>query len=73
MVRAIRAGAIVVVIVMVFLVVVQTADADRCFQYSEEIGTVCDGRVESDPGQFEAPDAVEESLLNYTTYAYMEE
>jgi len=73
MVRAIRASVIVAVIVMVFLVVVQTADAERCFHYSEEVGIVCDGRVESDPGQFEVPDAVEDSLLDHVTYAYMED
>ncbi len=73
MVRARQASAIAATVVMALLIGVRTADANRCFHYDEEIGVVCDGRVESEPGQFQVPKEVEDSLLNYVTYAYMED
>jgi hypothetical protein len=59
--------------VVVFLFIVTSAHAARCFYYSDEIGYVCDGRVDSTPQQFEAPAPREDSFLNYVHYVYVED
>ena len=50
-----------------------SADAARCFYYSDDIGFVCDGRVETSPEQFEEPAERDDSLLNYTSYVYLKD
>lgn len=52
---------------------VRPADAARCFVYSDEVGVVCDGRLEPAPEEFEDPDLPDGSLLDHVTYAYMED
>jgi hypothetical protein len=49
------------------------AEAASCFFYSPDVGIVCDGRLEPVVKQFEAPTLPEDSLLDRTTYAYMED
>lgn len=51
----------------------QTADAARCFFYSQDVGMVCDARAEEDANEFELPEEREDSLLAYTSYAYIED
>jgi hypothetical protein len=51
----------------------QTADAARCFFYSQDVGMVCDGRAEENENEFEPPEEREDSLLAYTSYAYIED
>jgi hypothetical protein len=60
-------------IIAAFLLVVVPADAGNCYFYSVDVGYVCDGRVETTPEQFQAPAPREGSLLNYTTYVYLED
>jgi hypothetical protein len=60
-----------VFLVAVFLFVAAPVDANRCYYYSDEVGYVCDGRVEKPPQQFEDPAKREGSLLDYTTYVYI--
>lgn len=55
------------------LLMAQPANAGDCFYYSDDVGFVCDGRMESTPEQFEKPDLPEESLLDKVLYAYMED
>ena len=73
MVRLIRFSVPIAGFVLALMWFVRPVDAGRCFLYSEEVGVVCDGRLNPDPGQFEAPDPVEDSLLEYASYAYMED
>ncbi len=73
MIRVIRASLVALMTVGGLIVLAKPADAGRCFFYSEEIGTVCDGRVEPDPGQFEDPDAIDGGLLEHVSYAYMDD
>jgi hypothetical protein len=58
---------------MALFMVVGTAAAARCFHYSDDVGIVCDGRVEPEPGEFEEPELRDDSALKYLTYAYMED
>ena len=51
----------------------QSVESASCFYYSDEIGYVCDGRMEPEPDQFEDPDPREDSLLDWVRYAYMED
>lgn len=60
-------------VVGVFFFVVTSVYASRCFYYSDEIGYVCDGRVDSTPQQFEEPVQREDSFLNYVHYVYVED
>lgn len=62
-----------VILIATFLLFATAADAGRCFYYSDDIGYVCDGRIESSPDQFEDPAARENSLLDFTTYVYIED
>lgn len=73
MIRAIRFGLMTMIIVMALFWLVRPADAGRCFFYSEDVGIVCDGRVKPDPDQFETPDSIDDTLLEYVSYAYMED
>lgn len=73
MVRTLRLSVFAIVLVSIFILTVNSADAGRCFHYSSEVGVVCDGRVEPEPGQFKPPDPVDDSLLDYATYAYLED
>lgn len=73
MLRMIRFSGLVVVIVIALFWLVDSAVAGRCFYYSPDVGVVCDGRVDPDPEQFEEPILPEDSLLNYVTYAYLED
>ena len=58
---------------LVALFISRPADAGSCFYYSPDVGIVCDGRLEPAVDQFESPSSPEESLLDWTTYAYMED
>lgn len=60
-------------VLLVVLCVVGRVDAGNCYYYSPDVGTVCDGRLEPAVSQFEEPILPEESLLDWTTYAYMED
>jgi hypothetical protein len=58
---------------MALLLIAQPAIAGDCFYYSDDVGFVCDGRMDATPEQFEEPDLPEESLLDRVLYAYMED
>jgi hypothetical protein len=62
-----------VVFVIALFWAVRPAAAGRCFHYSVDVGIVCDGRLEPDPEPFEEPTLPDDSLLNYATYAYLED
>jgi len=51
----------------------RSAESASCFFYSDEIGYVCDGRLQPEPDQFEVPADREDSLLDWVRYAYMED
>ncbi len=72
MVRTVRLAAILLGLVVVSCLV-RPAEAGSCFYYSPDVGIVCDGRLEPAVHQFEAPPFPEDSLLDWTTYAYMED
>lgn len=55
------------------LAISRSANAGDCFYFSDEVGFVCDGRMESPPAHFEQPELPKESLLDKVTYAYMED
>lgn len=55
------------------LAVTQPAVAGDCFFYSDDVGFVCDGRMDADPEPFEKPELPQESLLDKVVYAYMED
>jgi len=57
----------------VFVLSVQTSNAAECFYYSEDVGFVCDGRLDPTPAQFKQPDLMEDSFLDRVVYAYMED
>jgi hypothetical protein len=73
MFRAMRSTFIVAAAAAALFLFVQTADAARCFFYSQDIGMVCDARAEGDTAEFEQPEVRDDSLLEYTSYAYMED
>ncbi len=60
-------------LVAFFIVSAEPVDASRCYYYSDEVGYVCDGRVEPTQDRFEEPADREGSLLDYTTYVYLED
>ena len=70
--RRARIAALVGGLFLAMLIVGQ-ADAGKCFYYSPDVGIVCDGRVEPPVSQFEEPLLPDESLLDWVTYAYMED
>lgn len=72
MVRAARIAAIASSLLLAVLFIGR-ADAGNCFYYSPDVGVVCDGRLEPAVKQFEEPLPPDESLLDWTTYAYMED
>jgi hypothetical protein len=73
MFRAMRSILIVAVMVAAVFLFAQTVDAARCFFYSQDVGMVCDGRAEADNAEFELPGVRNDSLLAYTSYAYLED
>ena len=60
-------------ILVVVFAAVQPVRAGQCFHFSDEIGFVCDGRMDAAPAQFDKADLPEKSLLDTVTYAYMED
>lgn len=73
MVRVASLIVLTVFIVAALFLVVIPAEAARCFFYSEDVGYVCDGRLQPEPAPFEEPEAVAGGLLSYVTYAYLED
>ena len=71
MMRGVQASAVTTMIVLIVTVFVSDAFAARCFFYSDDVGTVGDGRSEPEPNQFEVPEEFDESLLRRVTYARM--
>jgi hypothetical protein len=71
MVRAARLTILGIILITAFFVVAQTTYAGRCFFYSEDVGTVCDGRLEPDQNQFEEPNPRNDDLAEDTVYAYL--
>lgn len=55
------------------LAITKSVESASCFFYSDEIGYVCDGRLEPEPKQFDVPQQREDSLLGWVRYAYMED
>jgi hypothetical protein len=74
-----RVNRLIVAIVGVFIllaalgVTAQPAAAGNCFRFSDDIGFVCDGRLDSKPEQFDQPESPEDSFLDRVQYAYMED
>jgi hypothetical protein len=52
---------------------VGTTSAGDCFHFSDDVGFVCDGRIEIEQPQFVEPELPEASFLNRVLYAYMED
>ncbi len=73
MVRKSQASVLVILLGFLVMIEIPTAEAGICFEYSEEIGIVCDGRIEPEPLQFVQPEKFEGSLLDRVTYAYIED
>ena len=73
MLRTMRSIFVVATVGVAFFLFARTADAARCFFYSQDVGMVCDGRAERDAAEFELPEAREDGLLQYTSYAYLED
>ncbi len=73
MVRLVRLIAIIAVVVLAIIWGTQTTFASRCFYYSDDVGVVCDGRLDPEPNQFRAPTPFEDGLLAHARYAYMED
>lgn len=73
MIRAVRYLVVFAIATAAILLLARTAGAARCFYYSNDIGTVCDGRLTADPDRFEVPEPRPDSLLNRVTYAYMDD
>jgi hypothetical protein len=73
MVRILQFIAAVTFAIIALLIYNRVAFADRCFEYSDDMGYVCDGRLDADPDEFEEPEVREDSQLEYRTYAYMED
>jgi len=61
------------VLVASLLLAVRTTNAGECFHFSDDVGFVCDGRIEVAAPQFVEPELPEVSLLNKVLYAYMED
>lgn len=60
-------------LLVALVLAVQPIEAGNCFLFSEDVGFVCDGRLESEPEQFEQPDILEDSFLDRVVYAYMDD
>lgn len=73
MVSALTRRTVILASVLAILIQASPVSARRCFHYSDDVGVVCDGRLEPEPDQFIAPDHRENSLLDRTSYAYMED
>jgi len=71
--RVVRLALIGVVLITTFFGLTQTTQAGRCFYYSEEVGIVCDGRVEPEQNQFEAPSRRDDGLMEDSYYAYLDD
>jgi hypothetical protein len=71
--RNIRLAFFFVITIAALFVFFNPVDAGRCYFFSAEVGMICGGRKDLDQSQFEAPDMREDSLLEYTSYAYMED
>ena len=67
---ALSVGAMVII---AFLITAGPLEGARCFHFSDDVGTVCDGRAEPEPDQFQDPAPRDESLLDWVSYAYMED
>ena len=52
-----------------FFLSVQPSNAGECFYFSEDVGFVCDGRLDPAPAQFSQPDLPAYSFLDKVTYA----
>ena len=52
---------------------VKPTAAGNCFYFSDDVGFVCDGRMDPEPVQFKQPDFPERSFLDSVSYAYMED
>lgn len=62
-----------VTVILAFLFTAGPLEGARCFHFSEDVGTVCDGRAEPEPDQFQEPVPRDESLLDWVSYAYMKD
>jgi hypothetical protein len=71
--RKVAALGAVIGLLITLILAVQPIHAGNCFLFSEDVGFVCDGRMESEPDQFEQPDFPENSFLDKVVYAYMED
>jgi hypothetical protein len=68
-----RAVVALAIVLVAWLVSLRPALAGRCFFYSEEVGYVCDARMEPEPEPFRDPGRPEDSLFDHTSYAYLED
>lgn len=73
MARAVRGIILLLLVTTALLVRARSADAGRCFYDPEEGDVICDGRLEPLPSQFQPPLPRHNSLLDTTTYAYLED
>jgi hypothetical protein len=73
MVWLIRAGFGLLLTSLASLLIGERLEAGRCYVARPSGDVVCDARLESGPAQFERPQPRRYSLLDRTTYAYMED
>lgn len=73
MIRAVIAILGFLLLLVALSLAAQPVSAGNCFYFSEDVGFVCDGRMDSEPEQFQQPDLPGESLLDRVLYAYMED